>query len=65
MSLPPGETPAPTRVSPTLGSYFALTAHSGALIAAFFNPHWSLSLWFLAFGTPLVEAWVRRVNSRG
>ena len=65
MSLPAGEAPPATRVSPTLGSYFALTIHSSALVAAFFQPYLSASLWLLAFTTPMIEAWTRRVNARG
>jgi uncharacterized membrane protein len=64
MSLPPGEVLPPTRVSPTLGSYYAVTTHSAALVAAFFQPHWSLGLWLLALATPFIEAWTRRVNAQ-
>jgi uncharacterized membrane protein len=65
MSLPEGVAPPPTRIPQTLGSYFSLTIHSAALAAAFFKPHLSMSLWILAFTTPVFEAWVRRVNARG
>ena len=63
MSLPPGETPPPTRIPPMLGSYYALTLHSCALLAAFFNPRLAVALWVFALTTPMFEAWVRRVNA--
>ncbi|MEP7100328.1 MAG: TMEM175 family protein [Burkholderiales bacterium] len=64
MSLPPGEVPPPTRIPATLGSYYALTLHSCALVAAFYRPYLAVAVWLAAFTTPMVEAWVRRVNAR-
>lgn len=65
MSLPPGESPPPTRVPQNLGSYYALTIHCCALAAAFYRPYLAMTLWIFAFTTPLTEAWVRRMNARG
>lgn len=65
LALPEGQSLPPTRVPRELGSSYALTIHTSALVAAFFDPHWSVTLWLLAFGTPLIERWVQRVNARG
>ena len=63
LSVPAGETVQATRVPRDLASFYSLTVHSSALVAAFFNPWISLALWFCAFMTPLIERFTIHLNA--
>ena len=63
LSVPAGETVPATRVPRDLASFYSLTVHSSALVAAFFNPWISLALWFCAFMTPLIERFTIHLNA--
>ena len=63
LSVPAGETAPTTRFPRELASFYSLTAHSSALVAAFFNPWISLALWFCALLTPLIERLTNQLNA--